>query len=198
MMWFADSGVVMLASMQVMQAEAPVVVARVVWPAGHGEHEAMEVAWGKGENFPATQLEHFLVVPSLYLPAMQAEHVVVVQLAGTGVMPLASRAAESPHLMHADAPATLPMPAGQAEHVVLPLKAENVPAVHGVHEAPDALVPGAQAVHAVTLPPAENCSGVGHWTQVPAALLYWLAGQLAASEEVKKRVIMMHGAKCGW
>ena len=42
-----------------MQADAPVVVGRVVKPAGHGMHVLGEVAWTVGEYFPATQLGHF-------------------------------------------------------------------------------------------------------------------------------------------
>lgn len=177
-MWPADRGAGMLVALQPVQAEAPVAVGRVVWPAGHGEHVAEDSACVTAENFPAAQLEHFLVDPSLYLPATHGVQVEAHD-AGRAVVPLASRAAGSPHRMQEDEPATLPVPGGQAWHAVLPLRPENLPAVHWTQDVPDTMVPGVHALHVVVVPPVENCSGAGHWVQTPSALLYWPEGQMA-------------------
>jgi len=63
------------------------------------------------ENFPAPQPVHFLVFPSLYLPARQDVQAVV--QFGHAVMPLASLAAGL-HLTHTGEFASLPVPDGQA------------------------------------------------------------------------------------
>lgn len=99
----------MLLLLQPMQAIAPVVVGRVVKPAGHGMHVLGEVAWTVGEYFPATQLGHFFTVPSLYRPATQA--VQAESQAGHNT-PLASLA-DASHRVQEDAPARLPVPVGQ-------------------------------------------------------------------------------------
>ncbi len=160
----------MLVLLHPVHAADPVAVGSVVWPAGHGVHVEMEVAWTTPENLPATQLAHFLVRPSLYFPATHEVHAAV-QL-GQAVRPLASLAAGS-HRTQAEAEARLPVPAGHDWHAVLPLKLEKVPGVHATHPVPDTLVPGAHALHVVTAPPGEYCSGARHGVHTPRALLYW-------------------------
>ena len=160
----------MLELLQPMQAEAPVVVGLVVIPAGHGVHVLDEVAWMADENFPATQLEHFFVVPSLYLPATQAVQAEV--QSGRAVIPLANLA-DGLHLVQEDEPAMLPVPGGQSWHVLLPLKLENFPAVHVSQEVPDTFEPGAHALQVVVGPPVEYCSGAGQTAQPPDGMLYW-------------------------
>jgi hypothetical protein len=65
-LWYlADRGFRILVALHEIQAEAPVVVGRVVWPAAHGAHVLEEMALTSIENLPAAQLEHFFVVPSL-------------------------------------------------------------------------------------------------------------------------------------
>jgi hypothetical protein len=156
----------------------PVAVGRVVWPAGHAEHVFGDMAWVIVENFPALHPVHFFVLPSLYFPARHAEHAVV-QL-GHAVMPLASLAAAL-HLTHVGEFATLPVPGGHAWQAVLPLKPENFPAAHATHEVPDAMVPGAHALHTVVVPPIEYCSGYGHWVHAPDSV-YWPARHEGAAE----------------
>ena len=133
-------------------AVAPVVVGSVVWPAGHGEHVLGDTAWGTVENFPALQLMHRFVLPSLYRPAAHA--VQAAAQSGQAVIPLASLAAGLQRT-HADALATLPVPEGQAWQAVLALKAENFPAAHATHDVPDIIVPGGQVLQVVASPPME-------------------------------------------
>jgi hypothetical protein len=137
-----------------MQADAPVVVGRVVWPAEQGEQVFGVAAWTAVENFPAAQAEHFFVVPSLYFPATHAVQVDVHD--GPAVIPSASRAAPvASHRTQEDAPATLAVPDGQDWQVMLDLVAENFPAVHAAHDAPDTMVPGAHMLHTMAGPPGE-------------------------------------------
>ncbi len=63
--YLADRGFRILVALHETHAEAPVVVGSVVWPAAHGAQVLDETALTSIENFPATQLEHFFVVPSL-------------------------------------------------------------------------------------------------------------------------------------
>ena len=160
----------MLVVLHPVHAAAPVVVGSVVWPAGHGVHVEMEVAWITPENLPAAQLAHFFVRPSLYFPATQEVHAAV-QL-GQAVRPLASLAAGS-HRTQPVSEVRLPVPEGHDWHAVLPLKLEKVPGVQATQPVPDTLVPAAHALHVVTAPPGEYCSGAMHGVHMPLALLYW-------------------------
>ena len=97
-----------------------------------------------------------MVVPSLYLPATHAVQEEGVQVGRPRVVLLESLAAGlSLQRRQTDAPAALPVPAGQVWQAVLPLDGENLPAPQRTHAVPDAAAPGEHAVQVVTEPPAE-------------------------------------------
>ena len=108
---FAERGAGKLVALHWRQDVAPVMVGRVVWPAGHGEHAFGDMAWITLEYFPALHPVHFFVDPSLYRPAMHALQAAV--QSWHEVIPLASLAAGL-HRTHAAEPAMLPVPDGQA------------------------------------------------------------------------------------
>ncbi len=94
----------------------------------------------------------------------------------------AAPAAAASQRTHAEAPAALAAPLGHAWHAVLARNAENLPAAHATHAAPEIMVPGAQLLHTVTVaPPAEKVSGAGQATHTLAALLYCPPAHTAAS-----------------
>ena len=81
--------------------------------------------------------------------------------------------ADVSHLVQESEFAMLPVPGGHAWQAVLPLKLENVPAVHAVQEVPDTFEPGAHALQVVVRPPVEYCSGAGQVAHMPDGVLYW-------------------------
>ena len=182
-----------------MHAEAPVVVGSVVWPAAHGEQASDDTACVTVENFPATHPLHFLVAPSLYRPGVHAVHVEL--HGGQAVSPFANLAAPvASHRTHDGALAALAVPGGQAWHAVLALALENFPAAQVAHAVPEIMLPGAQALQTVTVPPGEYWVGRGHWAQAPAALVYWPEGHTAERAGVvdAERIVNNNESHCTW
>ena len=53
------------------------------------------------------------------------------------------------------------------------MKLENFPAAHGRQVVAVVMVPGAHALHTVTVPPTENDSGYGHWRHSSVGVLWY-------------------------
>ncbi len=112
-MYFDDLGLSRFVVLHRTHATVPVVVGDVIWPTGHDEQAADEIACVVFENVPAAQLVHFFVDLSLYLPATHALHVEA--HTGLAVRPSASLAwLLTTQRMHEDEFATLPVPMGHA------------------------------------------------------------------------------------